>query len=146
MISKNKKAFDCGVVAAYNVSTWLDMGKTYKEVEAVAKSCGYGKKGIYLFQFHNLLKKLKIPAKKVRPRSPGELEKKIDDGKLFIFLYTPSSKKMGHVIVAFMDHLGSIRIVNPDSVRNTWRKFMFDIKQNGVKDFDVFEVPKRLVE
>lgn len=146
MIHWNKTETDCGVVAAFNASAWCNIKTTYKKVEKVARSCGYSEKGIYFFQFDYLVKKLNIPAKKVALKGVKDLEKRLYRGKFFIFLYTPTEVKgSGHAITAFVDHTGNIRIVNPEpgGKRFTWRRFVTDLNENGVKNFAAWEVPQR---
>lgn len=146
MTLKNKTKTDCGVVAVANAVAWCNLGKTYEEVEKVARACGYGQRGIYGFQFVNLLRKLKIPAKRVGPLGLEYLENQLHNGKMFIFFYTPYSVRpgaSGHVVTAFADHTGNIRIVNPDRHRRTWRSFVSDLNENGVKNFASWEVPER---
>ena len=132
------------MIAAFNAASWCNLGHSYRDVEKAAKSCGYHpEKGIYHFQFSNLISKLNIPAKKMRPRSLGELESKMYLGKFFIFLYTPTGEFNGHAIVAFTDHEGNIRLINPDSERETWDEFAAEIYAKGMKNMSVWELPCR---
>jgi len=148
LVHWNKTESDCGIVAVTNAAAWCNIDANYEKVEKVAKSCGYGKSGVYHFQFIHLIKKLKIPAKRFRPKTLQDLEKQLYKGKLFILFYTPSDvlKGSGHVITAFVDHTGSIRIVNPGETRNTWRRFVNDLRENGVKNFAAWQVPQRQVK
>lgn len=146
MILANRNKVDCGVVAAFNASAWCNINLTYDKVEKIAKSCGYSKNGIYDFQFANLISRLNIPAKRIPPKSIENLEKQLYRGKFFIFFYTPSQIKpgaSGHIVTAFVDHTGEIRILNPDGVRRTWRMFVNDLNENGVKNFVAWEIPRR---
>lgn len=145
IIKNNRKKGDCGVVAAFNAASWCNVYKSYKEIEKIAKSCGYNPDGgIYSFQFANLMKKLSIPAKKIHPRSMKEIESKLYLGKLFVFLYTPTGLRCGHAVTIFTDHKGIIRIINPDDERITWNELASDIHANGMMSFNVYEVPCRL--
>ncbi len=144
IIRKNKSYVDCGIVAAHNVASWCNLPKSYREVEKLAKSCGYNEeRGIYLFQFANLIKKMGVPAKRVWPRSLGQLESKLNSGKLFILLYTPAGEGIGHVVTAFLDHNGDITLINPEADRRSWYTLTSDLVSNGAKDFQVYEVPSR---
>lgn len=144
LIKKNKRAKDCGVVAAFNAASWCHLYRPYRDIEKVAMSCGYSrKKGIYLFQFAALLNRLEIPAKRIRPKSVESLESRIYIGRFIVVLYTPNGYDLGHVIVAFLDHRGNIRVINPDSERTTWGDLAADINANGMKEFHVYEVPNR---
>ncbi len=145
MIHWNKTKTDCGIVAAYNASAWCNKKISYEEVESTARSCGYSSVGIYGFQFINLIKKLGLPDKRVTLKSVTNVEKQLHKGKFFIFYYTPSAvvNASGHIITAFVDHTGNIRIVNPDPLRTTWRSFVNDLTQNGVKNFAAWEIPQR---
>jgi hypothetical protein len=149
MILANKTKVDCGVVAAFNASAWCNIKTTYRKVEKLARSCGYGKSGIYDFQFANLINKLNIPAKRIDPKSRENLEKKLYSGKFFIFFYTlPQIKSAtsGHIVTAFLDHTGEIKIVNSDGYRRTWWRFVTDLNENGVKNFIAWEIPRRPVK
>lgn len=143
LITKNKKKFDCGVVAVYNAASWCNLSFFYEDVEKIAKSCGYSSKGIYPFQFANLVKKLKLPAKKVALKNLEEVEEKLRLGRFFIFLYTPTGFDTGHIISLFMNHEGSIEIVNPERGRITWEDLISDIFSNGMKNFLAYEIPNR---
>ena len=144
LIKKNRRAKDCGVVAAFNAASWCNLYRSYSEIEKQAKGCGYNrKKGIYSFQFAALMKKLSVPAKKTKPKSVREIESKLYLGKFFVLLYRPTGYSIGHAIVAFMDHKGHIRVINPDSKRLTWNDLAADIHANGMKEFHVYEIPDR---
>lgn len=144
IIRKNKKRGDCGVVAAFNAASWCNAYRPYTEVEKLAKSCGYHPdKGIWHFQFANLVKKLGIPAKKVRPKSLEELQTSIYLGKFFVFLYTPTGQHTGHAITVFLDHTARIRIINPDEERVTWGDFASDVHANGMRNLTIYEIPRR---
>lgn len=145
ILRNNKKRGDCGVVAAYNAAIWCHDGRPYEEVEKIAKSCGYHpEKGIYTFQFSNLMKKLGIPAKKVKPRNLDSILNRLYGGKFFIFLYTPTGMSIGHVISAFVDHKGRITLINPEAnERATWSSFVIDMLENGASNFAAYEIPRR---
>ena len=144
IIAKNKTKFDCGIVAAHNAASWCNVHKKYSEIEKIAKSCGYNpNKGMYPFQFDNLLKKLKVPVKKIKLKSLRQLKNKLYLGKLFIFLYKPNKESNGHIIAVFLNHHGKIQIVNPDIERLTWIDFIEDISNNGMVEFISYEIPQR---
>lgn len=147
IIRNNKKKGDCGVVAAYNAASWCNISKPYEEVEKIARSCGYNpERGIYFFQFSNLVKKLGLPAKKIRPKNLDEILDKLYRGKFFVFLYTPVGYHTGHAISAFVDHKGRITLVNPEPGKNpraTWSSFVVDMLENGAKNFAAYEIPRR---
>lgn len=144
MIKNNRKVGDCGVVAAYNVLSWCNNHRSYREVEKVAKSCGYNSdKGIYFFQFANLIKKLNLPAKKIKPKSLEEILNKLYSGKFFVFLYTPTGSGRGHAMSAFVNHNGKIMLINPESKRSTWGRFCVDLIENGTRNFAIYEIPRR---
>lgn len=144
MAQRNRKKRDCGVVAIYNAAKWCNDRKTYREIEQMAKSCGYSeKRGLYYFQFANLVAKSGLPAKQIRPKDLNDLENRLYKGKFFILLYTPTGSKNGHAMSAFVDHQGVVKIVNPMRRCKNWFKFGIDITLNGVKDFVVYEIPKR---
>lgn len=149
MILANRNKVDCGVVAAFNASTWCNIKLTYDKVEKIAKSCGYSKNGIYDFQFANLINRLGIPAKRIVPKSRENLEKQLYKGKFFIFFYTSSQVEpgaSGHIVSAFVDHTGEIRIVNPEGYRRTWLRLVTDLNENGVKNFVAWEIPRRPIK
>src|SRR5882672_7714434 len=124
ILRKNKKKRDCVVVAAYNAASWCNLNKTYKEIEKVARSCGYNdKKGTYYFQFDNLVKKLNLPAKRIKPRSLNEIENRLYKGRFFIFLYTELNSSTGHAVSAFVDHAGRVILVNPEGELKNWFEF-----------------------
>lgn len=144
LIRQNRKKKDCAVVATYNALEWCKKPTSYEEVEKIAKSCGYSlKKGIYLFQFNNLTKRLGIPAKRFKPKKLDDIVRRLYKGKLLIFFYTPTGCDSGHIISVFLDHTEKVSIINPDSKRVTWRSFVSDLSKNGVKDFAIFEIPER---
>lgn len=144
IIKKNKTKTDCSVVAAFNAASWCNSYRPYKEVEKIAKSCGYNpQRGIYHFQFSNLIKKLQIPAKKIKPKSIDELETKLYLGKCFIFIYYLTGNIGGHVITAFMNHKGNIKLVNTQDGLITWGDFASEIHARGMKEFHVYEIPNR---
>jgi hypothetical protein len=146
LIKKNRRSKDCGVVAAFNAASWCNVYKPYREIEKFARGCGYNRKrGIYNFQFASLMKKLNVPAKKVKPRSIEQIESKLYLGKFFVLLYRPTGDIIGHAIVAFSDHKGHIRVINPDSQRITWGDLVSDVRTNGMKEFHVYEIPRRQV-
>lgn len=89
------------------------------------------------------MKKLNVPAKKVKPRSIEEIESKLYLGKFFVLLYRPTGDIIGHAIVTFVDHKGHIKVINPDSKRITWDDLAADIHANGMKEFHVYEIPHR---
>lgn len=140
IILKNKTKRDCGVVAAFNAALWCNTPLPYKQVERLARSCGYSpKRGIYEFQFSHLMKKLALPVKKIKPKSIESLRKKAYVGKCFVFLYTQTGKQTGHVVTVFMDHKGIVRIFNPAGGLRNLSQFAADIKKNGMKEFNVYE-------
>jgi hypothetical protein len=144
LIKKNRKKKDCGVVAAFNVSSWCDLYKPYTQIEKAAKSCGYNPdKGIYFFQFASLMKKLGIPSKRLKSATVHDIESGLYLGKFFVLLYRPNGYDLGHVIVTFLDHHGHIRVINPDSKRVTWGDLASDVYAKGMKDFHVYEIPNR---
>jgi len=143
ILKKNKTQTDCAVVAAYNAASWCNLKKTYKEVEKAARECGYGNHGLYVFQFSFLLKKLKIPAKHVKPRSLGDIESKLLLGKFLILLYTQTGQNVGHVVTAFTDHEGRIKLVNPENTLQTWNELAAEVYAHGMKNFFVYELPCR---
>lgn len=144
LVRKNKKHRDCVVVATYNIAAWCNARRPYKEVEKIAKSCGYNdKKGVYYFQFDNIIKKMNLPVKRVRPKSFNEIESKLRRGKFFVFFYTPTGDASGHAMSAFVDDQGIVRLINPESQRVNWFQFGWDITLNGVRNFRVYEVPAR---
>jgi hypothetical protein len=144
IITKNKNKRDCGIVAAFNAAVWLNSPKPYKYVEKLAKSCGYNpERGIYDFQFSHLLKKLDIPAKKIKPKSMDSLAKKVYVGKCLVLLYTQTGVSTGHAVTVFMDHKGMIRIFNPLGELKNWGQIATDIKKHGMKDFNVYEINRR---
>lgn len=131
-------------MAAYNAASWCNLKLSYEQVEKYARACGYSYRGgIYFFQFANLVKKLGIPAKKVKPKSIDDIESRLYLGKFFIFLYTAVGAPNGHAIVAFTDHEGNIMLINPDQERITWGDFASDVYSNGMKNFIVYEIPCR---
>lgn len=149
ILTNNKKKRDCGVVAAYNAASWCNATRPYEEVEKLARSCGYNpEKGIYFFQFSNLVKKLGVPAKKIRPRNLDEILDKLYKGKFFVFMYTPTGMDVGHAISAFVDHTGKVRLINPEpgNSRTTWSSFVLDMCQNGARNFAAYEIPRRLAK
>jgi hypothetical protein len=132
------------VIAAFNASSWCGKYKPYKEVEKAAKSCGYSKKsGIYFFQFAQLMNILDLPVKLVRPKSMEEIESRIYLGKFFIFFYVPAGYTVGHVVTAFLDHKGRIKVINPDEERATWDDLAADIHAHGMQEFHLYEIPHR---
>ncbi len=132
------------MVAVYNASRWCQLPKTYREIEKVARSCGYSQKGgIRYFQFANLVSKIGLPARKIKPKSLNDIESRLYRGKFFIFLYTAAGKKSGHAMTAFVDHEGIVKIVNPMRRCKNWFKFGIEIMLNGVEDFVVYELPER---
>lgn len=144
LIKKNKRSKDCVIVAAYNAAIWRNMPYTYEKVEEIARGCGYNpKKGMYRFQFIRLVKKLNIPTRKIEPKSVEELTSKLNIGKFLVLLYTPTGEGRGHAATAFMDHQGHIRVINPENQRPTWSELIADIKENGMKEFHVYELPRR---
>lgn len=144
IITRNIKKNDCAVVAAFNAASWCYVDKTYEEVEKLAKASGYSlKKGTRNFQFVNLIKKLNIPVKRVKPKSLDDIRSRLNSGKLFIFLYTPTGEHVGHAVSMFSDHTGKIIIVNSDAERSTWSEFVHDINTNGMKNFFIYEIPRR---
>jgi hypothetical protein len=144
LIKKNRRAKDCGVVAAFNAASWCNKYQPYSAIEKQAASCGYNRsKGIYNFQFSKLLKKLDLPAKKVWLKSVKHLESNIYLGKFYALLYRPAGYDLGHVIVTFLDHKGIIRVINPDSQRLTWDDLAAEIHANGMCEFHVYEIPGR---
>lgn len=146
IIKKNKLKTDCGVVAAYNAASWCNSCRSYSEVERLAKSCGYNpNKGIFFFQFANLMKKMGLPAKRIKPKSRKEVESRLHSGKFLIFLYTPTGHANGHAITAFVNHRGKIVIVNPEGKRSTWFAFASDLSRNGVRNFIAYEIPQRVI-
>jgi Peptidase C39 family len=142
LIKKNKGASDCGVVAAFNAASWCNVYRTYADVEKLARSCGYGKSGIYPFQFSYLLKKLGIPVKKVKPKSLDQLESNIYTGKFYCILYTPAGFSNGHVVSVFMDHKGNIRVINPVKWL-TWNELAAEMNAHGMVNIHLYEVPHR---
>lgn len=144
LIKKNTHKKDCGVVAAFNAASWCGVYRPYGEIEKAAKSCGYNpSKGIYHFQFAQLLRVLDIPAKKAKPKSREALESKIHLGKFYVLFYQLTGDSLGHIISAFTDHTGSIKIVNPAKYLRTWNDLMTEIDTNGVKELHVYEMPAR---
>jgi len=144
IIRRNQKKGDCAVVAGFNASSWCHSYKPYKVVEKIAKSCGYHpERGMYIFQFANLMKKLKIPAKRVKPKNMYAVESKLYLGSLLIFLYTHTGSYNGHVMTAFMDHKGRIRLINTNNEPITWDDFASDIQAREMSNFAVYEVPPR---
>ena len=145
LLYKNQKKLDCGIVAVFNASQWCNIAQPYETIEKLAKSCGYNpKKGIFFFQFANLIKKLKLPAKRVKSKSIKEIESKLDSGKFFIFLYTSAESDTGHAIVTFTDHRGRIIIINPQkNGPKTWIGFAYKLVTEGAKNFIAYEIPRR---
>ena len=144
-IRRNRSKVDCGVVAAYNATSWRRTGLTYEEVEAHARACGYSRtKGIHRFQFHRLIHKLNLSAKKVaRATSEDTLEELLFAGYLLVFLYQPAGMNWGHAISAFVDQDGEIRLINPDGERPTWEDFAEELSTSGVKHFEVYAIPSK---
>lgn len=144
IIRNNKTSKDCGVVAAYNAASWCNKNRPYKDIEKIARSCGYSpKNGIYAFQFSNLMKKLNIPAKKIKMKNIKEIESNLYTGLFFVFLYTPINSFSGHAISAFMGQDGHIKLVNPDEKRVTWNDFAADVYSNGMRNISIYEIPNR---
>ena len=145
LLLKNKKKLDCGIIAAFNMAAWCNSPKTYEELEKLAKTCGYSpKKGIFFFQFANLIKKMKLPTKRIRSTSIQELEDKLSKGKCFVFLYTLAGEDNGHAMMVFSDHLGRFKIINPQKSRSkTWWDFAWDVQVNGVRNMAIYEIPRR---
>ena len=145
LLRHNKTTGDCGIVAAFNAAQWCNSPKTYKSIEKIAKTCGYNtQKGIFFFQFAHLLGKLRLPTKRIKPKSVKELENKLDAGKCLLILYTPSSDENGHAIMVFIDHTGRIIIINPQkNGPQTWWRFTWDLVLNGVRNLAVYELPRR---
>ena len=144
ILTKNKTKYDCGLIAIFNALAWCKIPKTYKQIEKIAKTCGYSPdKGIYNFQLNNLIQKLNIPAKQVKPKSLEEIQESLYLGRFFIFLYRPTGDDGGHAITSFVDHNGKIKLINSDQERMTWNEFASDIHANGMKAFHVYEIPYR---
>lgn len=144
IIKKNKNKHDCGIVAAFNAAAWSDLKFTYKKVEKIAKSCGYNpNKGIYQFQFSNLLKKLSVPAKQIKPKSMESLTNKVYLGKCLVILYTQNGIDCSHIITVFRDHTGTIKMINPAGEIKSWGTLATDIRKNGMREFYVYEIPNR---
>jgi len=144
IIFKNQKKGDCGVVAAFNAAWWCNRAISYQWVEKLAKSCGYNESnGMYAFQFAKLIKKLKLPANKIKPRSMEYVKDGMYCGKSYIFLYTRRASDRGHVIMTFLDHEGVFRIINPGRSLGSWKIFEQDLQDNGVRNFYVYELPSK---
>lgn len=146
LIKKNRTSSDCGIVAAFNAASWCNVGKSYNYIVKTAASCGYSSnKGIWPFQFVSLTKKLKIPAKKIKPKNFKDLKNKLYDGKLLIIFCRRTEEMSGHIVSLFMDHEGSIVLVNPNKRMKSWVSLVRDISINGIKEFHIYEIPRRRV-
>jgi hypothetical protein len=149
IVKKNRKSGDCGVVAAFNASSWCNMDRPYKEVDRIARSCGYHpRKGIRDFQFVNLANKLGLPYRRVRQMKLDEIESGLYLGKCFVLLYFPrqypTGHVTGHVITVYMSN-DRIKIINPDDVRITWSEFASDYYAKGMRELIAYELPARNV-
>lgn len=134
---------DCGVVAAFNAASWSKKTTTYALVERAARCSGYKKgRGIYGFQFVNLLNKLNIINKRSVNKNIEEIETEILLGKCFVILYHPKGHSYGHAITA-LRHRGRISILNPDSTHITWNEFASDCYAGGMESLVAFELPHR---
>lgn len=80
--------------------------------------------------------------KVVKLKSVEDMESRLNNGKFLVFLYTPTGQETGHAITAFQSEK-SFEIINPDKTRVTWKDFVYDIEDNGMKSFHVFEIPSR---
>lgn len=150
LLTKNKTKTDCGVIAAVNAAKWSGLNCTYGKVRKLALASGYSaEKGIYFFQFSNLLKKIGVPIKRIRPRSPKAMATKLRRGKMLVVFYSMPGPCSGHVLSCVLDHEGKIQLINPEPgkrhVRRTWMRFIRNIKENGTKEFKVYEIPHKRV-
>jgi hypothetical protein len=138
----NRTKTDCGVIAALNAARWSGLKYSYKRVFDTAVSAGYSpEKGIYFFQFSNLLKKIGVKAKRIRPKSSNEMVDRVDAGKMLVIFYIPTGFDVGHVMSCVLDHNGDVKVINPEpNSRRTWIQLLNDIKENGMKEFRVYEI------
>ena len=148
LIKFNKTKTDCGVVAAFNAGQWSGIRCTYARTMRLALASGYSPEGgMYAFQFSNLMMKLNVPFKKISPKSPEDLYKKLKKGSMLAIFYLPTGKDTGHVLSCLVDYEGKAFIVNPErrrsSGRRTWITLMRDIEANGMKEFHVYEIPRK---
>lgn len=142
LLGNNKTKTDCGVVAALNATRWYGIRCTYSKVLNLALASGYSpKKGIYFFQFSNLLKRMGVPAKRIYPKSSKAMAGRILRGNMLIVFYIPTGFDVGHVMSCILDHEGDIRVINPEGgERRTWIQLMRDIKANGMREFRIYEI------
>lgn len=150
LLRANKTKTDCGIVAAYNAAQWFGIKCTYGKVLALAVSTGYNPKvGLYLPQFRKMLRILGVPVKKIRPKSPDAMVKKINQLNMLAVLYVPTGCTVGHALSCVLDCKGDPLIVNPEpgkyGDRRTWANFIVDAEVNGMKEFHVYEIPYRTV-
>ena len=148
LIKFNKTKTDCGVVAALNAAQWSGLRCTYDKAMKLALASGYSPEhGVYAFQFSNLLMKLNVPFRKISPKSPECMLKRLKNGSMLAVLYVPTTHNVGHALSCLVDYEGKAFIVNPErkrsSGRRTWITLMRDIKTNGMKEFHVYEIPRK---
>jgi len=144
VIRNNRTNVDCTLIAAFNASSWCKKYKTYKEIAKIAKSCGYAsRKGLMDFQFVNLLKKLGLPFKRLKGIHIDDVESEIYMGKCYLITYFPFGYTDGHIVTAFLDKNGNIKVVNPDWNRITWPELASSIYSNHMKGWMAYELPCR---
>lgn len=143
IITRNKTKADCGIVAAYNASSWCNMGISYDDIVPVAEVVGYDKeKGITPRDFDELVRALDMPARMLQKTNPFEIQKIVRTGQAVIVLYVEKGKKFGHAITIFpqRDH---IKIINGDKNKwTTWNDFAAEIHA-GIISLNAWVLPFR---
>lgn len=128
LISRNRFANDCVIVAAFNALVLSGQQQDYEEITKVAKRFGYTDSGFLLNHLGEFLIQLGAKAKSVKPRTAfSEIEEQVRcRNRVFLLVYGRGQN--AHAVILRLIN-GRVQIINPET-DNNWKKLRHRISNS----------------